>query len=295
MAPGEAKSRIWLAGAPILFVLLWSSAFVATRAGLADVSPLAFLTVRFTLAAVFLIAVGAVVRTEWAALSRNWPHLIVAGVLINAVYLSAAYLALREINAATMALIGALHPLITVLLAKPLLRERSGLVQWSGLGLGLCGVAIVVGSQTSQPDDLLAPALGVAGVFSLALGTIYYRKHCRSVPLRAANTVQLAAAAVVCAAFTLAAEEVVWVWSATMVATLLYLVLVISLGAQVLLMLMLRHGEAGKVASNFYLTPGVTAVLGWLFLGEALRPAVIIGLAVASLGVWLAHRDPRRG
>ena len=101
---------------------------------------------------------------------------------------------------------------------------------------------------------------------------------------------QLSAAAVTCAALTLVTEQVVWVWSVDLVVTLLYLALVISLGAQLLLMFMLRHGQAGTVASNFYLTPGVTAVMGWLILDEVPRPAAIVGLVVASLGVWLAQR-----
>ena len=283
-----------LRAAPVLFILLWSSAFVAVRAGLAGASPLAFLTVRFALAAVVLIAVAMVVRTEWAALRGAGWHLVVAGVLINALYLSGGYLAMREINAATMALIGAMHPMITAALARPLLGERLAAAQWFGLGLGVVGVAIVVGGGISRPGDMVAPALALLGVCSLALGTIYYRKYCREVPLRLSNTVQLAAAAVTCAVLTVATEEVKWTWSADVVTTLLYLALVISLGAQVLLMFMLRHGKAGTVASNFYLTPGVTAVIGWLVLDETLRPAAIAGLVVASLGVWLAQRGERR-
>jgi len=283
-----------LRAAPVLFILLWSSAFVAARIGLTGASPLAFLTVRFAIAATVLIAVALVVRTEWAALRGAGWHLVVAGVLISALYLSGGYLAMREINAATMALIGAMHPLITAALARPLLGERLALTQWLGLGLGVVGVAIVVGGGISRPGDIVAPGLGLLGVCSLALGTIYYRKYCRHVPLRLSNTVQLAAAAVACTVLTLAIEDVRWTWSADVVATLLYLTLAISIGAQLLLMFMLRHGKAGTVASNFYLTPGVTAVMGWLVLDEVLRPAAIAGLVVASLGVWLAQRGENR-
>jgi len=278
---------------PILFVALWSSAFVATRAGLAGVSPLAFLTARFALAAVVLVALAAFLRTDWAALSGVWPHLAVNGVLINALYLSGAYLALERIDAATMALIGALHPLITAVLARFMLGERLRPIQKLGFALGIGGVALVVGPRASAPGELLGPLAGFLGVCSLAFGTVHYRKYCRGVPLRIANTVQLATAAATCAALTLAVEDVVWTWSTPTLASLLYLALAVSLGAPVLLMLMLRHGEAGKVASNFYLTPGITAAMGWAFLGEALRPMALVGLAATSLGVWLAYRGGR--
>jgi len=68
---------------------------------------------------------------------------------------------------------------------------------------------------------------------------------------------------------------------------------VVSIGAMALFILMLRHGTAGQVASNFYLTPGITAVMGWLVLDEGLDANGLAGLALASVGVWLANR--RRG
>ena len=66
--------------------------------------------------------------------------------------------------------------------------------------------------------------------------------------------------------------------------------LVISVGGMALLLFMLRTGTAGKVAANFYLTPGVTALLGWLVLGEGLSATAILGFALASKGVWLVNR-----
>jgi len=282
----------WLRAVPFLFVMLWSSAFVATRAGLVDVSPLAFLTARFTLAAAVLVAIAALialVRADWAAPSPAWLHLAVAGVLINAFYLSGVYLALDHINAATMALIGALHPLLTALLARHMLGERPGSIHWFGLGLGVCGVVLAVGVQVTRPMDMIGPLYGFLGVCSLALGTVYYRKYCRKISLWTANTIQLTIAALACALLMAAVERATFAVTVDAVTTLLYLALIVSLGAPVLLMFMLRHGEAGKVASYFYLTPGITAVMAWAFLGEALSSMVLVGFAVTSLGVWLAH------
>jgi drug/metabolite transporter (DMT)-like permease len=288
-APGNVFR---LRAAPLVFVLLWSSAFVATRAGLIDVSPLAFLTARFTLAAAVLVAIAALValvRADWAAPSGAWLHLAVAGVLINAFYLSGVYLALDHINAATMALIGALHPLLTALLARPMLGERLGPIHWLGLGLGVFGVALAVGVQVTRPADMIGPLYGFLGVCSLALGTVYYRKYCRKIALWTANTIQLSVAALTCALLTATVERVTFSVTVEAVMSLLYLALIVSLGAPVLLMFMLRHGKAGKVASYFYLTPGITAVMAWAFLGEALSSLVLVGFAVTSLGVWLAQ------
>ena len=80
-----------------------------------------------------------------------------------------------------------------------------------------------------------------------------------------------------------------------MLFSLFYPAIVVSLGAMALLMFMLRRGNAGKVASNFYLIPGVTALIGWLVLGESLTATALAGFTIASAGVWLAHRERPAG
>jgi drug/metabolite transporter (DMT)-like permease len=54
--------------------------------------------------------------------------------------------------------------------------------------------------------------------------------------------------------------------------------------------LLIRRGAAAKVASLFYLTPAVTAVLAWLLFGETLSWPAIGGLVLATVGVALVTR-----
>ena len=88
-------------------------------------------------------------------------------------------------------------------------------------------------------------------------------------------------------AFTWAFETPHAVWTPGLLASLGYVTFCVSLGAMGLLLYMLRHGEAGRVASNFYLTPGVTALLAWTLLGEDLPAAMWPGFALTMIGVWL--------
>ena len=82
-------------------------------------------------------------------------------------------------------------------------------------------------------------------------------------------------------------------WTPEVLIALVYLAVVVSIGGMALFLFMLKTGTAGKVAANFYLTPGVTAVIGWLVLGEGLPAAAIVGIALASTGVWLVNRSGR--
>jgi len=274
--------------APFAFILLWSSAFVAVRAGLPDVSPLYFLFLRFVLATAVLGGVMLALRQSWRPLSGRWLHLALAGALINAVYLSAAYLAMQHVSGAVMALIGALNPILVALLAGPMLGERFTARQWSGLLLGFLGVALTVATRAGESSGELAPMLiGAAGILALTVGTLYHGRHGRGVPLLPANAVQMAAAALTAGVFVALFETPHATWSPTALATLLWLTFAVSIGGMGIFLFMLKTGTAGKVAANYYLTPGVTVVMGWLILNETLSPLALAGLAVASGGVWL--------
>src|SRR5262249_28461020 len=77
--------------APFAFVLLWSSSFVSTRAGLDYVSPLAFITLRLCLCALVLTAITAGSRLRFAPVARKWHHCAIAGALINGIMLASSH------------------------------------------------------------------------------------------------------------------------------------------------------------------------------------------------------------
>lgn len=264
---------------------------MAVRIGLPDVSPLYFLAVRFTLAAAIMWAVVLIVRVEWTGVRAIWWHYAIAGVLMNALYLGGAYLAMARISSATMALIGALHPLATALLSRLWLGERFSPLQWAGFGLGITGVALVVGLNLEDLDQRAGMLWGAAGVACLVIGTLHYSRYCKGGGVAPANTVQLTGAAVVTALMAGLFEDVRAEWTASALACLGFLTGAVSLGGFALLLWMLRHGTAGRVAANFYLTPGLTAVLGWLVLGESLTAMQVAGFVVASAGVFLVQRS----
>ena len=291
-----APPRPWLApAAPVVFIVLWSSAFIGARAGLPHVSPLLFLGARFVLAALLLTAICLIWKQDWRGMGRRWPHFVVAGILINGLYLSGAFVAMTHITGATMALVGSLHPLLTALLSGPLLGDRFRPSQWLGFVCGVGGVALVAGVRMGDFAQLEGMALGAAATVALVLGTLYYSKHCKGAPLIASNTVQLAGAAAVTLALMAAFETPHAAWTPEVLAALIYLAVIVSVGGMALFLFMLKTGTAGKVAANFYLTPSVTAVIGWLVLGEGLSAAAIAGFALASAGVWLVNRSGQAG
>ena len=246
---------------------------------------------RFVIATTVLLVLGREADQPLSALGRSWPHFALAGTLLNGVYLATAYVALQYLHAGTMGLLAALNPMLIALLGWILLGERMRAAQWVGLGLGVAGVVLVVGFAPVPGQSVPAALLAVGGIIAFALGTIYFRRHCGSPALLAGNAVQMGAAAVFCALLAAAVEPLRVVWTWRLVACTLYLALAVSVGAMGLFGYMLRSRTAGVVSSNFYVIPGLTAVLAWLVLGETLSATAASGFVLSSIGVWLAQRE----
>lgn len=280
--------------APIAFICLWSGAFIAVRAGLPDVTPLYFLTIRFAIAGVLLALVLSVLQPRrWRELRGRWRVTALAGVLMNGCYLGGAYIAMTQITGATMALAGSLQPIMVAALSIPLLGDRFGWRQWLGFALGTGGVALVAGINLLELQNGAGMAWALVSVASMVAGTLLFSRFARGVPAAHANAVQLLSGAVFCAVMMVLFEDVAVVWTPASVGTLLYLIFGVSLGGMGLYLYMLNSGTAGKVAANFYLTPGLTAVFGFVLLAETLTPLAIAGFAVASVGIWLVNARPR--
>jgi drug/metabolite transporter (DMT)-like permease len=281
------------AAATIVFVLMWSTGFVGIKPGLPYTEPFTFLLLRFLLAAVLLIGLVLVRHAAWPGRSMI-KHCVVVDVLLQSVYLSGVFAAIDHgIPAGVVALIVGLQPLVKAVLGQVLLREGVSARQWIGLVCGLAGVALVVGAPLIQqgagrtvPTPL---ALGLASMALLGgtLGTLYQRRWGRDLPLLSGTAIQFVAASAVMLGGALAWETMQVQWTASLVFALVWLVLVLSLGAVLLLMVLLQRTTAARVASLFYLVPLATALEAFVIFGERLTPLALVGMLIAVIGVAL--------
>jgi drug/metabolite transporter (DMT)-like permease len=112
--------------------------------------------------------------------------------------------------------------------------------------------------------------------------------------LRTGSAIQFTAAGLATAPLALLFEGARVAWTAGFVFALLWLVLVLSLGAVSLLYVLIRRGAAAQVASLFFLVPPCTALIAWPLFGETLGPVALIGMALTAAGVALASRAAAR-
>jgi drug/metabolite transporter (DMT)-like permease len=179
----------------------------------------------------------------------------------------------------------------TAVLGGWLLHERTTLRQWSGFGLGLLGVVLVVGDRIAV-HSLTLPAilLSALALASITLGTVWQKRHGGAVDLRSGAALQFIAAAIALAPFAFLFETREVRWSGEFVFALAWLVLVLSLGAIFLLLGLIRQGAATRVASLFYLVPPTTALFAWLLFGETYTWLAAAGMALGMLAVWLVTK-----
>ncbi|NMG43286.1 EamA family transporter [Aromatoleum toluvorans] len=282
------------AAAPLLFVLLWSTGFLGAKFGLPYAEPLTFLSTRYVLVITLMGALALAMRAPWPRDWRQVAHIGIAGLLVQATYLGGVFMSIhRGLPAGVTSLVVGMQPLLTALGAGWLLRERVTPRQWTGLALGFAGVTLVVSNKVGVGTGgdlgwMLMPAL--AALAGITCGTLYQKRFCPSFDLRTGAVMQFIPSLAVTAFLASRTETMHVAWSGDFVFALLWLVLVLSLGAISLLNLLIRSGSAVKVASLFYLTPPTTALLAWLLFGETLTGLALVGMAVAVAGVWLARK-----
>jgi drug/metabolite transporter (DMT)-like permease len=277
------------AAIPALFVLLWSSGFIAAKAGLADAEPLTFLGLRYALVTVLMLGIAMAMRAPWPTSWRQVGHIAIVGVLLQAVYFGAVWLAMgKGIGAGVAALIVCLQPVVTAAVVGPLLGERVSKRQWFGLVLGFAGVALVVAHKLTLG---LGTAEGMAwafvGLFGITSGTLYQKKFCAHMDSRTGAAIQFMVATALVTPLALIFEDGVIHWTPTLIASLAYVALFLSLISMILLTVMIRRGEASRMTSLFFLIPPMAALLAYLVLDEPVGLTTLAGMAVAVVGVAL--------
>ena len=278
---------------PALFVLLWSSGFIGAKYGLPYCEPLTYLALRFACVVVLMLPVCWLLRAAWPANPREFGHVMVAGVLIQAGYLGGVFVAINlGMPAGVAALIVGLQPILTAFLSEHMVDERATRRQWTGLVFGFLGLLLVVWEKMSAGTVTWASAAScVLALFCITCGTLYQKRHCAHVDMRTNSAVQFMAALAVTAPIALLTESREVNWTLEFVLALGWMVFGLSLGAVFLLFWLIRRGAATAVASLIYLCPPVTAALAWLVFGEAYSAWAAVGMAVSAAGVWLAVRS----
>lgn len=272
------------------FSLLWSSAFIAGKVGLAVSGPLTLLALRFTLAGLLLWGLLAFSGRR-VGRPADMAATVGAGLLSNAVYLGLAYQGLNRLPAALTAIIVSTTPLLTTVAAAVWQRKPFGLRRSIGLALAFGAVVLIMGQRLRLDVTPLGPVLLIAaGTLALVVGTLLNRHVAgRNDPWTVA-TWQMLAAGLALLPLAAAVEGLHFVPGAAFFGSLLYQAGPVSIGTTLSLLWLVKHGGASKGSSFHLLSPFFSTGMAVVILGETLLPFDLIGLIPLVLGMALVLR-----
>jgi drug/metabolite transporter (DMT)-like permease len=277
--------------APALFVLLWSTGFVGAKYGLPYADPFVFLSVRILLAALVLFALARAlrmpVRIGRGAIARSG----LIGFFLHACYLGGVFYSIAQgLPAGVAAVVTSLQPVLVSVFAVKVLGESLRRGQVIGLLTGLLGVVLVLGPSLESEIPMMAIIAILVALIGSTSATLLQKKLGADIPLISGTAYQYLFSGCVLGIIALATQETSITWSLRFTAAFVWLVLVLSVGAILLLLWLLNTGSAAKVSSLFYLVPPATAIEAFFLFGEKVNTQGFLGIGITALGVWLVMR-----
>ena len=260
----------------------------------AAMTPMAALVLRFSLAASILAIWTVLVKAPWPR-GAQFGHVVVAGLLIQAVQFCSLYEALQLGSPAVLgAMAIAMNPVTTAILGAVFLREPLGPRRLAALTLGVVAVLAACAGRLMRAhgvDPVIL--LLVLALLGLSAGGVYQQRFCAGVDFRAMSAMQNAVALIPAAALAILTPFSVHDGAKAAIAVGGMVLLNATLAVSLYLRAINTHGAAA-VAMLFAVIPAVAAVLSWLMLGQRPDAGVAVGLVAGGFACWLNTRASGR-
>ncbi len=277
---------------PIIFILLWSSAFITTKPIIDNSDPFAALAFRF-----FFVAIGFYLFSLYSKYSiltnrKNLIESIFSGVLFHGFYLGGVFYSISiGMPTGIAALIVTLQPVLTNALSGPILSEKVTIKQWVGVLLGFIGAALVLGLDVGSEIPLLGLVATIVALIAITSSTIWQKKLSNNLPLPVSNFYQAVGGCMFHILIIIFFTEAYIDFSKTFFIAMSHQIFLVSFGAFTILMYLIKNNSASKTVSIFFLIPATSAFMAWLFLNENLTNMDFLGFLITTIGVYIATRD----
>ncbi|QRG08307.1 DMT family transporter [Xanthobacter dioxanivorans] len=282
-----------------LFCLIWASAFAVAKVALADCPPLLLLSGRFLLAGGAILAACALLlpRDGFTRLgARDVAALALMGILNNACYLGLSYVGMTHVSSGFTAVVISANPLLTALIAAPLLGERLTPRKLLGLFMGMAGVALVVRSRiASGHEDPVGVLYVLAALVTLSAATLLFKRVRTPASLFVGSGIQSLAGGLALLPVALWREDLADIHlTPSLGIAFAYLTFAGSVGAFSLWFFILGRTSATRASALHFLMPPLGLLFGWLLLGEKVPPLDLVGIIPIALGIRLVTTGSER-
>ena len=277
---------------PLIFVLLWSSAFITTKPIIDNSDPFAALAFRF-----FFVATGFYLFLLYSKQSiiitkKNLMETVLSGILFHGFYLGGVFYSISiGMPTGIAALIVTLQPVLTNILSGPILNEKVNIKQWIGALLGFTGAVLVLGYDVGSDIPLLGLIATLIALVSITISTIWQKKLSNKLSLSVSNFYQAVGGCLFHILVIIFFAKPYIDFTKTFFIAMSHQIFLVSFGAFTILMFLIKKNSASKTVSIFFLIPSTSAFMAWVFLNESLTSLDLLGFLITTLGVYIATRN----
>ena len=277
---------------PLIFILLWSSAFITTKPIIDNSDPFAALAFRFFFVALGFLLFSLFLKHSIIINQKNLIESVLSGVLFHGFYLGGVFYSISiGMPTGIAALIVTLQPVLTNALSGPILGERVTMKQWIGVLLGFLGAAIVLGLEVGSDIPLLGLVATIVALIAITTSTIWQKKLSNNLPLPVSNFYQAVGGCSFHIIIIIFFAKPYIDFSKTFIIAMSHQIFLVSFGAFTILMYLIKSNSASKTVSIFFLIPATSAFMAWFFLDENLTNLDLLGFLITTIGVYIATRD----
>ena len=277
---------------PLIFILLWSSAFITTKPIIDNSDPFSALAFRFALVALGFFLFSLYSKEKILVNKRNFFESFFSGVLFHGFYLGGVFYSISiGMPTGIAALIVTLQPILTNALSGPILNEKVSVKQWVGVLLGFVGAALVLGFDIGSKIPAAGLVATIIALLAITFSTLWQKKLSNNLPLSVSNTYQALGGCMFHLLIILLFVDPYIDFTQTFIIAMSHQIFLVSFGAFTILMYLIKNNSASKTVSIFFLIPATSAFMAWLFLNENLTNLDLIGFLITSIGVYIATRD----
>ena len=276
---------------PLIFVLLWSSAFITSKIIVDNATPFISLSLRFGIVAFFFFLFFIFFSTNKKISLKAFKNASISGLLFHGLYLGGVFYALSKgISVSLIALLVSLQPILTSILARIYLNETLSKFQWLGIFFGFSGAFIIILPDIINGLTAIAFFAGLIGLTASSLGIIWQKKIGSDLSLSGNNFLQALSASIFHFFLALCFENYFINFSNDFILAMSWQVFSVSLGAFLILMWLLEHNKANQTSTLFFLVNPVSALMAFIILNERFTPLDLFGLSLSCVGVFIVTR-----
>nr|WP_107480836.1 DMT family transporter [Streptomyces sp. IMTB 2501] len=289
------RHRLLPAGAAVVTVVLWASAFVAIRSAGQEYSPGALALGRLASGALVLGVIWAV-RREGLPPRAAWRGILLSGVLWFGFYMVALNWGEQEVDAGTAALVVNVGPLLIALLGARLLGDPMPPRLLAGMAVSFAG-AVTVGLSMSGGggSSVLGVVLCLLAAVAYAAGVVAQKPALGQASALQVTTFGCLVGAVACLPF--AGQLVHQAARAPVSATvgMVYLGVFPTALAFTTWAYALARTTASRMGATTYAVPALVVLMSWLVLGEVPGVFTLAGGVLCLAGVAVSRSRTRGG